>query len=142
VQIREIVDRNPPHFVFLAESGDRARLLRPYVGSQMPVYATSQVNTTADPVKNLDMNGVRFADMPWIVQPEDPAMARFPRPQGLDGDLVRFYALGTTRTASRAPLDGGRAFTAGVTGDRGPGRRWSNGARSPRRSGLPGVAVE
>jgi outer membrane PBP1 activator LpoA protein len=118
VQIREIVDRNPPHFVFLAESGDRARLLRPYVGSQMPVYATSQVNTTADPVKNLDMNGVRFADMPWIVQPEDPAMARFPRPQGLDGDLVRFYALGIDayRIAERL-VDGGRAFDfAGVTG--------------------------
>jgi len=118
VQIREIVDRNPPHFVFLAESGDRARLLRPYVGSQMPVYATSQVNTTADPVKNLDMNGVRFADMPWIVQPEDPAMARFPRPQGLDGDLVRFYALGIDayRIAERL-IDGGRTFDfAGVTG--------------------------
>lgn len=118
VQIREIVDRNPPHFVFLAESGDRARLLRPYVGGQMPVYATSQVNTTADPVKNLDMNGVRFADMPWIVQPEDPAMARFPRPQGLDGDLVRFYALGIDayRIAERL-VDGGRAFDfAGVTG--------------------------
>jgi outer membrane PBP1 activator LpoA protein len=118
VQMREIIDRNPPQFVFLAESGDRARLLRPYVGSQMPVYATSQVNTTADPVKNLDMNGVRFADMPWIVQPEDPAMARFPRPQGLDGDLVRFYALGIDayRIAERL-IDGGRAFDfAGVTG--------------------------
>ena len=118
VQIRETVDRNPPQFVFLAESGDRARLLRPYVGSQMPVYATSQVNTTADPAKNIDMNGVRFADMPWIVQPEDPAMARFPRPQGLDGDLVRFYALGIDayRIAERL-VDGGRAFDfAGVTG--------------------------
>jgi outer membrane PBP1 activator LpoA protein len=61
---------------------------------------------------------VRFADMPWIVQPEDPAMARFPRPQGLDGDLVRFYALGIDayRIAERL-VDGGRAFDfAGVTG--------------------------
>jgi outer membrane PBP1 activator LpoA protein len=118
VQIREAIDRNPPHFVFLAESGDRARLLRPYVGGQMPVYATSQVNTTADPVKNLDMNGVRFTDMPWLVTPEDPAVARFPRPQGLDGDLARFYALGIDayRIAQRL-LDGGRAFDfAGVTG--------------------------
>jgi uncharacterized protein len=118
VQVREAIDRNPPHFVFLAESGERARLLRPYLGSQMPVYATSQVNTTADPAKNLDMNGVRFADMPWLVRPEDPAMARFPRPQGLDGDLARFYALGIDayRIAERL-VDGGRAFDfAGVTG--------------------------
>ncbi len=118
VQIREIIDRNPPQFVFLAESGERARLLRPYVGSQMPVYATSQVNTSADPVKNLDMNGVRFADMPWLVRPEDPAMARFPRPEGLEGDLARFYALGIDayRIAERL-IEGGRAFDfAGVTG--------------------------
>jgi uncharacterized protein len=118
VVIREIVDRNPPQFVFLAESGERARILRPYLGGQMPVYATSQVNTIADPVKNLDMNGVRFADMPWIVRPEDPEMARFPRPQGLDGDLARFYALGIDayRIAERL-LDGSRAFDfAGVTG--------------------------
>ncbi len=115
---REVLDRNPPQFVFLAESGERARLLRPYVGSQMPVYATSQVNTSADPAKNLDLNGVRFADMPWLVRPEDPAMARFARPPGLDGDLVRFYALGIDayRIAERL-LDGTRAFDfAGVTG--------------------------
>jgi outer membrane PBP1 activator LpoA protein len=118
VVVRETIDRNPPHFVFLAESGDRARWLRPYLGSQMPVYATSQVNTSADPAKNLDMNGVRFADMPWIVRPEDPAVTRFPRPQGLDGDLARFYALGIDayRIAERL-LDGGRAFDfPGVTG--------------------------
>jgi hypothetical protein len=118
VQIREVIDRNPPHFVFLAESGDRARLLRPYVGSQMPVYATSQVNTSADPAKNLDLNGVRFTDMPWLVRPEDPALARFPRPPALDGDLLRFYALGIDayRIAERL-VDGGRAFEfAGVTG--------------------------
>jgi outer membrane PBP1 activator LpoA protein len=118
VQVRESIDRNPPQFVFLAESGERARILRPYLGGQMPVYATSQVNTTADPMKNLDMNGVRFADMPWIVRPEDPDMARFPRPQGLDGDLARFYALGIDayRIAERL-LDGSRVFDfPGVTG--------------------------
>jgi len=117
-QIRETLDRNPPQFVFLAESGDRARLLRPYVGSQMPVYATSQINSSADPVRNLDLNGVRFADMPWLVRPEDPAMARFPRPPALDGDLARFYALGIDayRIAERL-LDGGSTFQfAGVTG--------------------------
>jgi hypothetical protein len=118
IQIREVIDRNPPQFVFLAESGDRARLLRPYVGSQMPVYATSQINTQADPARNLDLNGVRFADMPWLVRPDDPAMSRYARPEGLDGDLARFYALGIDayRIAERL-LDGGRAFEfPGVTG--------------------------
>src|SRR5262249_59334854 len=80
---KEIRDRRPPQFVFLAESGARARLLRPYLGSQTPIYATSQINTTIDPLKNLDLNGVLFADMPWLVRPDDPAVARYPRPAGL-----------------------------------------------------------
>ena len=116
--VTEILDRDPPHFVFLADSGERARQLRPYLGSQMPVYATSQVNTTSDPLKNLDLNGVQFADMPWLLRPDDPAVARYPRPAGLQGDLARFYAVGIDafRIAS-ALLDGQRDFEfAGVTG--------------------------
>jgi outer membrane PBP1 activator LpoA protein len=117
-QAKEILERRPPQFVFLAEAGERARLLRPYLGSQTPIYATSQVNTTADPLKNLDLNGVQFADMPWLVRPQDPAVARYPRPAGLDGDLARFYALGIDAyRIAAALLDGQRAFEfAGVTG--------------------------
>jgi len=116
--VTEILDRDPPHFVFLADSGDRARQLRPYLGSQMPVYATSQVNTTSDPLKNLDLNGVQFADMPWLLRPDDPAMARYPRPPGLQGDLARFYAVGIDAfRIAAALLDGQRDFEfAGVTG--------------------------
>ena len=117
-QVREVLDRRPPQFVFLAESGARARLLRPYLGSQTPVYATSQVNTTIDPLKNLDLNGVLFADMPWLVSPDDPAVARYPRPAGLDGDLMRFYALGIDACRiAIALLDGQQRFEfVGVTG--------------------------
>jgi hypothetical protein len=117
-QAKEILERRPPQFVFLAEAGERARLLRPYLGSQTPIYATSQVNTTADPLKNLDLNGVQFVDMPWLVRPQDPAVARYPRPAGLDGDLARFYALGIDAyRIAAALLDGQRTFEfAGVTG--------------------------
>jgi outer membrane PBP1 activator LpoA protein len=116
--VTEILDRDPPHFVFLADSGARARQLRPYLGSQMPVYATSQVNTTGDPLKNLDLNGVQFADMPWLLRPEDPAMMRYPRPPDLQGDLARFYAVGIDAfRIAAALLDGQRDFEfAGVTG--------------------------
>jgi len=116
--VTEILDRDSPHFVFLADSGERARQLRPYLGSQMPVYATSQVNTTSDPLKNLDLNGVQFADMPWLLRPEDPAMARYPRPPDLQGDLARFYAVGIDAfRIAVALLDGQRDFEfAGVTG--------------------------
>jgi outer membrane PBP1 activator LpoA protein len=116
--LTEVLDRDAPHFVFLADSGARARQLRPYIGSQMPVYATSQVNTTTDALMNLDLNGVQFADMPWLLRPDDPAMARYPRPAGLQGDLARFYAVGIDAFRIAALLlDGQRDFEfAGVTG--------------------------
>jgi len=118
VQLREALDRNPPHFVFLAAGGERARFLRPFLGSQMPVYATSQVYTTEDPLKNFDLNGVRFTEMPWLVRPQDPVVARYPRPPGMDVDSARFYALGIDAYGIAARLLGGeRAFEFdGVTG--------------------------
>lgn len=118
VQLRDILDRNPPQFVFLAAGGERARLLRPFLGSQTPVYATSRVNATDDPLKNLDLNGVRLADMPWLLRPQDPVVARYPRPSGLERDIARFYALGIDAERIAAELlDGRRAFEFdGVTG--------------------------
>jgi outer membrane PBP1 activator LpoA protein len=116
-QIRESLDRDPPQAVFLAASGERARLLRPYVG-RTPVYATSQINAGDDPLKNFDLNGVRFAEMPWLVRVQDPGIARYPRPEGLDSDLGRFYALGIDAfRLAAALLEGRRSFVLdGVTG--------------------------
>ncbi len=117
LQIRELLDRDSPQAVFLAASGDRARLLRPYIG-RVPVYGTSQINSGDDPLKNFDLNGVRFAEMPWLVRLEDPAIARYPRPEGFDGDLARFYALGIDAfQLAAALLEGRRSFVLdGVTG--------------------------
>jgi len=117
-QIRDALERNPPQFVFLSASGERARLLRPFLGSQTPVYATSQVNSTDDQVANLDLNGVHLVDMPWLVRPEDPAVALYPRPPTLERDVARFYALGIdTYRIAAALLEGRRAFEFdGVTG--------------------------
>jgi outer membrane PBP1 activator LpoA protein len=92
--------------------------LRPFLGSQTPVYATSQVNSTDDQVANLDLNGVHLVDMPWLVRPEDPAVALYPRPPTLERDVARFYALGIdTYRIAAALLEGRRAFEFdGVTG--------------------------
>ncbi len=104
---------------FLAAEATAARLLRPYAGNATPVFATSQVNDgRADPLANVDMNGVRFVDMPWIVQPDSPAVVGFPRPQGMPVELERFYALGidAQRIAVQL-LDGRERFRFdGVTG--------------------------
>jgi outer membrane PBP1 activator LpoA protein len=117
--IRAGVGRKPADAIFLAAEGETARNLRLQIGGQLPVYATSQINTApADRLRNFDLAGVRFVDMPWIVQPEHPSAAGFARPAGLDGDAARFYALGIDAyRIAAALLDGERAFEVqGVTG--------------------------
>lgn len=104
---------------FLSAEAGAARLLRPYVGSAVPVFATSQINDgRADPVANMDMNGVRFVEMPWMVQTADATVVGFPRPQGMSPDLERFYALGIDAQRIAMQLVDGRTGFAfdGVTG--------------------------
>ena len=80
---------------FLALDFSRARLVRPYLGT-LAIYATSQVYPgNTGPLTAFDLAGVRFLDMPWVLQQENPApaLAAYPRP-GLSVELERFYALG------------------------------------------------
>lgn len=117
--LRAAVERKPADALFLAAGGETARSLRLQIGGQLPVYATSQVNTApADRLRNFDLAGVRFVDMPWIVQPDHPSAAGFARPAGLEGDAARFYALGIdAHRIVMALLDGERTFEVqGVTG--------------------------
>lgn len=90
-------------FVFLAADAKRARLLKPQLNfwhaSRVPVYATSLVYTgRPDPVRDVDLDGILFADMPWILLGEGPMMELR---QALQrdwpyaySDLDRLYALG------------------------------------------------
>jgi outer membrane PBP1 activator LpoA protein len=82
--------------VFLAADADQARLVRPYLSNSLTVYATSLVNVPGvEPRNNLDLNGIRFVDMPWLLQPDHPAVMIYPRENSPDaGNLERFYALG------------------------------------------------
>lgn len=117
--LRAALSRAQFDVAFLAAEAGTARLLRPYVGAATPVFATSQINDgRIDPVANLDMNGVRFTDMPWIVQPDSPAVVGFPRPQGMGVDLERFYALGIDAQRIAMQLAEGRTGFGfdGVTG--------------------------
>lgn len=140
---RALVNK-PPDAVFLAAEPERAPSLRPYLGSQMPVWMTSQVNTGgATRLGALDLSGVRFLEMPWLLQPDHPAVAIYPRAPTTGGDLERFYALG---------IDAYRIATALIDGQPSPeidgvtGRiRLSSGGRIVREpSGATfrdGVAV-
>lgn len=94
--IRDALQKRPAEMVFLAMDGQEARLLRPYLNPDIPSYATSQIFAGANnPQKYHDLNGVRFTDMPWLLQPDHIAVMVYPRPQtALGTDLERLYALG------------------------------------------------
>lgn len=109
----------PGTSVFMAAEVDKARLLRPYIDSTLPVYATSQVfSGNSNTLINYDLADVRFVDMPWLLQPDHPAVMIYPRAAPpLAPDMERLYALGIDayrllqvlfehNAANMLPLDG------------------------------------
>jgi uncharacterized protein len=82
--------------VFLAADAEKARLIRPYLPNKLPVYATSQIFVGNDNIlTNYDLNGIHFVDMPWLLQPDHPAVMIYPRANPpLSADRERLYALG------------------------------------------------
>jgi len=117
-RIKRAVDTGSVDMGFLALDFARARLARPYLGS-LPVYATSQVYPgDTSPLAGFDLAGVRFLDMPWLLQPDHPAVMVYPRGQQNDIELERFYALGIDAYRVALTLLAGSADSAldGVTG--------------------------
>ena len=140
--------RDRPDAIFLAADAAEARMARPYLGNTLPVYATSQINDgQRDAVADLDLGGIHFVDMPWLLQPDHPAVMVYPRPPRNTGpELQRLYALGidacrlaqafATRPAagSRIALDGVTGALGIVTDDpgRNPGRNDGRGSMATR----------
>ena len=105
--------------VFLAADAEKARLIRPYLPNKLPIYATSQIFVGNDnTLTNYDLNGIRFVDMSWLLQPDHPAVMIYPRANPpLPADRERLYALGidsfrliqlmlTNQINNALPLDG------------------------------------
>ena len=82
--------------VFLATETKVARVVRPYLPAGMQVFATSMtIDPRADAVDNLDLESVRFMEMPWFVQPDHPAVMAYAKPaEPMPIDYERLYALG------------------------------------------------
>ncbi|MGB5081198.1 MAG: penicillin-binding protein activator [Burkholderiales bacterium] len=119
VDLRQRMADSEAQLVFLAADARQARTVRPYLNNQIPVYATSQVNDGRnEPLANGDLNGIRFVDMPWLVQPDHPAVMVYERRGGMSGDLQRLYALGidSCRIANELLSGKQRISLDGVTG--------------------------
>ena len=112
-----------PDAIFLATTAHEARTVRPYLFETIPLYATSLVfGSGTDTQRNLDLAGVRFLDMPWLLQADHPAVMVYPHAEhalGMDGE--RLYAMGIDafRLAQlffRGEMPSGGNILDGVTG--------------------------
>lgn len=72
--------RQDAEFIFLAANAPAGRLLKAqlkfHYSGDLPVYSTSSVNSL-DGRSNADLNGVMFADTPWVIDPQ-PWIAELP----------------------------------------------------------------
>jgi outer membrane PBP1 activator LpoA protein len=90
-------------FIFLATDAKHGRLLKPqlnfYHVAHIPVYSTSHIFTgKSDPMQDIDLDGIRFCDMPWILV-GDGKIEQLRQTLQHDwpyahSDLDRLYALG------------------------------------------------
>jgi len=85
-----------------------------------PVYASSQIADGLPAQMLRDLEGVRYVEIPWLADPDDPAFARLPRQRMGDPVLDRLYALGldafTIAELLAGPAPPSRVELDGATG--------------------------
>ena len=119
--VRErIASVREPDMVFMALEAPDARAVRPYITGMLPLYSTSlSINPRAESVVNVDLQGARYVEMPWFVQPDHPAVMVYPQMQPpASVEQERLYALGIDafRLASQLAKGDSRTPLDGVTG--------------------------
>ncbi len=116
------VFRLEPEAVFLALDAREAAMVRPRLIPQVPLFATSLVNLGGAEGALLapELDGVRFVDSPWLLEPDHPAVMVFARPEkALSAELQRLYALGIDAFRLAMPWAAGHTEFSldGVTGE-------------------------
>ncbi len=81
---------------FIAADLAAARIARPYLPQGLAVFATAQsFDPRAGAVENLDMDSVKYLEMPWFAERDHAAVMSYPRSaEGTPVDYERLYALG------------------------------------------------
>ncbi len=123
--LRHQVEAGKYEAIFLALDARSAALVRPRLPREAFVFATALANpgnvkTSADAATLAqDLDGMRFVDVPWLIEPEHPALAGVARaPLPLPADDERLYALGIDayRVAREWSLGRPRFELEGATG--------------------------
>lgn len=105
LQMKKELPPDTPLMIFAALDARQARQVRALMGPETPLYGTSQFNSLPPPQLQAavqpmpDMDGVRLVEIPWLLQPDHPAVMAYPvlppPPNALrSADLERLYALG------------------------------------------------
>jgi uncharacterized protein len=77
--LREALATAAVDMIFLSADTEQARAVRPFLNNLIDVFATSQINSARkDAIANVDLNGIRFVEMPWLMQPDHPAVMVYP----------------------------------------------------------------
>lgn len=111
--------RQEADMIFLALDHEEARAARAYLGAT-PAYATSSVYAgERGPLAAFDLANVTFVDMPWLIEPDHPAVMGYPRPEPGSAEFERLYALGIDAwRIAQLLLAGERSLRLdGVTGE-------------------------
>ena len=120
-EIKNAIAPNEPDAVFLGASLENARTIRAALDRKWPVYGTSQLSSAGSGTfnKGSELDGVKFVDMPWMVQADHPAVMTYPKvPARFTNEMQRLYALGIDafRLAMETLSDNNRTELDGVTG--------------------------
>jgi len=120
--VRDMVINHRSDIIFLAADANRARLVRPYLDANTPTYATSMVFGGKQEIgRNIDLNGILFSEMPWLLVPDHPAVMVYPRVENFSIEQERLYALGIdafriATLMAQNPQPGEGSVLDGVTG--------------------------
>lgn len=120
--LRDTVIKHRADIIFLAADANLARMVRPYLDANTPTYATSMVFGGNQEIgRNIDLNGVLFAEMPWLLVPDHPAVMVYPRAENFSIEQERLYALGIdafriAAVMAQNPRPGEGSVLDGVTG--------------------------
>jgi uncharacterized protein len=131
--MRRSLARNVPDAVLLAVNGERASLLKPFIGG-IDAYASGLAFERPTTAVARDLDGVRVVEIPWLLTPDAPEFATFKRRDFDSDSLARLYALGLDAYRIAASFGNGppnRFELEGATGHvgLGPGHEFQRAGR-------------
>jgi hypothetical protein len=131
----------PWRAILLALDAGEAAAVRRWLPPETIVVATSRIHLLEQSTLGLaqDLEGIAFVDMPWLIEPDHPAVMVYPRAAvPYSAELERLYALGIDAYRIAAEwIRGSRRFELdGVTG-----RLRVDPALAGRVERLPSIAV-